>query len=149
MINDLQLVHGVIIDWTEDLPDTVLYLKSMRSFLTAEKHTGLFTRPNVKGLWNVPTSKDVELWILQSFPGIGPTTADAIIQYFNGEVPLKWTCTFEELCRVKNVTRSKARELWNYLPSSPLLPPEALEPHTFPLVDPGFNAMRSKLGKKK
>ena len=145
MINDIELVHGVIVDWTEDLEDTVLYLKSMRSFLTGKTHTGLYSRPSARGLWNVPTSKDIELWLLQSFPGIGPATADAIIQYFGGEVPLKWTCTFEELCRVKNITRSKAVELWNYLPSSPPLPVDILVPRVGSAVIAEFSALRNKL----
>jgi len=122
MINDIEFVHGIIIDWTENLSDTADYLRGVRSFLSTSTHTGLFRRPSAKGLWNVPTSKDIELWLLQSFPGIGPSTADAIIQHFGGEVPLKWACTFEELCKVKNVTRSKAVELWNYLPTSAPLP---------------------------
>ncbi len=145
MINDIELVHGVMVDWTDDLQDTVLYLKSMRSFLAGKAHMGLYTRPNVKGAWVVPTSKDIELWILQSFPGIGPATADAIIQHFGGEVPLKWTCTFEELCKVQNITRSKAVELWKYLPTSAPLPLDALLPHVGSTIGPEFNALRERL----
>ncbi len=148
MINDIQLVHGVIVDWSDDLADTVLYLRSLRGFLATSKHMGLYTRPNAKGLWNVPTSKDVELWILQSFPGIGPVTADAIIQHFGGEVPLKWTCTFEELCRVQNITRSKAVELWKYLPTSAPLPAGAITAHVGAAVVAEFSSMRNKLGGK-
>ena len=158
MVNDIEFVHGVMVDWTDDLEDTVLYLRSMRSFLAGKTHTGLYSRPSAKGLWNIPTSKDIELWLLQSFPGIGPATADAIIQHFGGEVPLKWTCTFEELCKVKNVTVSKARELWEYLPSSPPLPAPRKPEGTFinrmtdyeklGRIQDEFNGLRSKLRRK-
>lgn len=117
MINDIELVHGVLIDWTEGVEDTVLYLRCMRKFLDDKTHVGLYRRPKAQGLWNVPTGKDIELWILQSFPGIGPTTADKIIKFFGGVVPMRWACSVDDLCMVPGISRSKAEELWKYLPS--------------------------------
>ncbi len=145
MINDIQLVHGIMIDWTDDIEDTVAYLRSMRHFLNADKHVGLFTRPNVKGVWAVPSSKDVELWLLQSFPGVGPAIADSIIQHFGGVVPLKWTCTFDELCAVAKLSPKKAREVWNFLPTSTQIPASAVLVGAESFFTPQFNALRNKL----
>jgi ERCC4-type nuclease len=117
MINDIEFVHGIMIDWTEDLDDTVDYLKSARTFLANPTHMGLFRRPSAKGAWIVPSSKDIYLWVLQSFPGIGPSTADAIVQAFGGNVPMRWTCTASELASVPRISLSKAQELIGYLPS--------------------------------
>jgi ERCC4-type nuclease len=118
MINDIEWVHDIKIDWTEDLDDTVDYLRCARSFFADPKHMGLFRRPSAKGAWVVPSSKDIYLWVLQSFPGIGPSTADTIVQAFGGSVPMRWTCTAEELARVPRISLSKAKELIGYLPTS-------------------------------
>lgn len=116
IINDIELVHGVQVDWTKDIEQTVLYLRCMRKFLDDKTHIGLFRRPKAQGLWNVPTGKDIELWVLQSFPGIGPSSADKIIKFFGGVVPMRWACTVDELSMVPGISKSKAEELWKYLP---------------------------------
>ena len=59
MVNDIELVRGVMVDWTEDINDTVLYIRSMYDFLSGKKHTGLFSRPSAKGDWYVPSAKDL------------------------------------------------------------------------------------------
>jgi len=122
MVNDIEVIHDVKIDWTDDLKDTAFYLRSFRAFIEGNKHFGLFKRPSAKGLWPVPTSRDIDLWLLQSFPGIGPSVADAIINRFGGQIPLKWTCSFDELLSVPRVTQSTARTMWESLPTSSPLP---------------------------
>lgn len=152
MINDVELVHGVMVDWTDDLSDTVLYLKAMSQFLAGKTHLGLFKRPNVQGLWSVPTSKEIELWILQSFPSIGPTTADRIIQFFGGSIPMKWTCSVDELCMITGITRKKATEIHALLPiEAPTIHPELgkkVRPSvgiSFNVNEDTFNSLRNKL----
>lgn len=140
MLNDIEFVWGVHIHWTDDISDTVLYLKSVREFMSAKKHVGLYTRPKVQGSWFVPTAREIELWILQSFPGIGASSADAIIQHFGGKIPLSWNCTFDELAQVPRVGRKKAMELWRALPSSPSLPAVSVSSQM------NFNSLRKKLG---
>lgn len=117
ILNDLEITWDVRIRWTEDIDDTVMYLRAVRDYMTAGKHLGLYTKPKVQGVWAVPTSKELEMWILQSWPGIGPSSADAIIQHFNGKIPLKWSCSYEELAGVAGIGKSKAIEMWNSLPS--------------------------------
>ena len=107
---NIKYIKGVPVEYTEDVEDTANYLRWMYDLLNKEKHFGLFTRPSVKGTWYVPTSKELQSWILQSWNGIGPATADAIIEHF-GRVPLRWTCTVDELARVKNISKQKALEM--------------------------------------
>ena len=47
---------------------------------------------------------------------------NAIIEHFGGQVPLKWTCTFEELLNVPRMTVTKAKSMWESLPTSPPAP---------------------------
>ena len=118
MLNDIEFIKGIMIRWTDDIADTVAYIRSVVRFLEGEKHLGLYTRPSAKGAWYVPTAKDIHLWILQSFPGIGPATADKIIERFGGEIPLSWTCTVEELASVPRLSKERAREMYGALTRS-------------------------------
>ncbi len=116
MRNDIEFIYGVMIRDTDNLDDTVRYIKSVRTYLSKSKHVGLYSRPSAKGNWYVPTAKDVHLWLLQSFPGIGPSTADAIIAHFSDTVPVQWTCTLEQLMSVSGLSNKRAQELWDSLP---------------------------------
>jgi ERCC4-type nuclease len=108
ILNDIEVVWGVPIRVTEDIDDTVRYLLSMRDFMTAKKHTGLHTRPKVKGAWYVPTAEETQLWLLQGFNGIGAKTADKIIHHF-GRIPLRWSCTPPELAQIEGISLKEAQ----------------------------------------
>jgi ERCC4-type nuclease len=62
----------------------------------------------------VPTVNELHLWIMQSWPGIGPATADAILKHF-GRIPLKWTCTLSELMSVPRLGKKNAHEMYESL----------------------------------
>jgi len=115
MIFDLEFVRGIIVDWTDDLDDTVRYIRSLPDFIEREKHFGLYTRPSAQGTWVVPSAKDIQLWLLQSFTGIGPAVADRIVQKFGG-VPLRWTCTENELSSIRGITKQMAATMMSSLP---------------------------------
>ncbi len=121
MLNDIEFIKGIMIRWTNDIDDTVTYIRSVVNFLEAGKHFGLYTRPSAKGVWVVPKAKDIHLWVLQSFPGVGPAVADKIVERFGG-IPLQWTCTMEELMAVPRLSKERAAEMFNSLsgPSQPI-----------------------------
>lgn len=110
MINDLEFIYGIQVHWTEDVKDTVRYIESIQRFMSADKHVGLFTRPKAQSAWIVPSNEDIHLWILQSFNGIGVSTASKIIEKF-GKAPLRWTCTIDDLCSIPGVS-VKAASQW-------------------------------------
>lgn len=112
MIFDIKYVKGVEVDYTDDVHDTADYILTLADFFSKERHLGLYTRPSVKGTWGVPTGHDLGLWLLQSFPGIGPTIADSIISHFGGRVPIGWNCTFDELRAVPKLGAKRAHEMW-------------------------------------
>lgn len=112
---DIEIVRGVIVDYTDDTDDTVLYIKQITDFLNAGKHIGLFSRPSAKGAWFVPSARDIDLWILQSFPGIGPSIADKIIEKFDGKIPMRWTCTLDDLIGIPGLGKKKAISMWESL----------------------------------
>lgn len=140
MLFDIRYVKGVEIDYTEDIHDTAGYILGLAEFFSKQKHLGLYTRPSVKGSWGAPTAKDVDLWLLQSFQGIGVATAEKIIEHCGGGVPLSWTCTYEELLRVPGLSAKRAKMLWEALPLSGPLP---VRPASV------FDEIRRRLGKAK
>lgn len=115
MLFDIRYVMGVDVDYTEDIEDTADYIVWQVDLMNQKKHLGLYHRPAVQGSWYVPTAKDIDLWLLQSFPGIGPAIADNIIRSFGGKVPLRWTCTLEELAQVDGLSRKRAEGMWEIL----------------------------------
>ena len=147
ILNDIEFVWGVPVRWTEDIDDTVDYLRSVRDFMTAKKHTGLFTRPKVKGSWYVPSADETQLWLLQGFGGIGPSTADKIVKHFGG-IPLKWTCTAEELTKVGGISIKTARELLGVLSAVPKSAKHTGE-HVAEGVPQEFDSLRSRLTHEK
>jgi ERCC4-type nuclease len=113
LLMDIKFIKGVDYDFTEDTHDTVHYMKVLTDFIEKEKHFGLYARPSAQGVWIIPTAKEEELWILQGFSGIGPATAEKVIKHF-GRIPLEWTCTLEELCRVDGLPVKKAEYMHEF-----------------------------------
>ncbi len=146
MLNDIDMLWGVPIRETEDVDDTVRFLKSVRTFMEAKTHLGTYNRPKVQGAWYVPTAEETQLWILQGFSGIGPTTADAIIKHF-GRIPLRWTCTPEELSSVGRISIKRATELISILNSAGYTGKISDNPVVSPFPVDTFATLRSRLGK--
>lgn len=112
---DIKYVKGVDYDYTDDLDDTVSYIKTIARLMDKEKHLSLFSRPGgQKGTWIIPTVEETHSWVLQGFDGIGPALADSIIEHF-GRIPLTWTCSLEELTKVPRLSTKRAKILWQSL----------------------------------
>jgi len=108
---DIKYIRGVDFDFTEDLEDTAYYINWLTDWMNKDQHLGLFRRPSAKGSWYIPSSGELHSWILQSFRGIGPTTAEKMIERF-GDIPIRWSCSMEELSEVHGISKAKARELY-------------------------------------
>lgn len=108
---DIRFIKGVDVDYSDDIEDTIQYIKVVHEYITSEKHMGLFSRPKAKGAWGSPTASEKDLWILQGFPGVGPGLAISIVNHF-GHIPLKWDCTYDELVRVPKIGGGRASKLW-------------------------------------
>ncbi len=95
---------GWLIEWTNDMVGTEHAIAHFLDWTTKGKHrtnrrrTGGPNRP----LWGTPSSRDFQIWFLQSLPGIGPEHAEAILDHF-GEMPLRWAVTREELMEVPGI----------------------------------------------
>jgi ERCC4-type nuclease len=115
-ILNIKYVKGIDVDYTESLQDTADYIKEIVEFFTDTKHLGLYTRPSAPADWLRPSSNETLLWVMQGFEGIGPQLAENIIKYF-GEIPIKWTCTLDDLKKVPRLSDKVAEKIYSQLGS--------------------------------
>jgi ERCC4-type nuclease len=97
-------VHGLV--WVEvsDQAHTAAWLRHAESWLSRERHRGLTARPAWAGV------ESFGEYLLQSFPGIGPAVARAIVAHFGG-APLRLTCEEADLATVPGVGPVRARTI--------------------------------------
>jgi ERCC4-type nuclease len=100
--------QGFPIVQTDSLNETAEWLTVASTWFGKTEHRSLRTRPKPLDAWGEYSSMGSQL--LQSFPGIGPDRADAIMAHFGG-VPLRWTVEEKELRRVKGLGKETARRL--------------------------------------
>ena len=108
--------HGIRVENTDDLQDTATAIKEMVQWMNKKGHRSLLNIPkgDTRNNWH---QEDRNAWgrmLLQGFPGIGYTRADAIVSHF-GRVPLEWTVSKKELEEVYGIGPLTAKELWESL----------------------------------
>lgn len=112
----VQLVHGVCVETSDSLEDTCTTLLWLERWLKKRKHVGLMRRPKARDAWGGHVHGQGEaIHVLQGLPGVGPVTAQAILQHFGGRIPLAWTCSQQELEQVEGIGRKKARQLYTFI----------------------------------
>jgi Fanconi anemia group M protein len=103
--------------------DTIRCITSVSRYIGSNRHT-LDTRPKqLKNEWGRITSESYALFLLQSFPGIGPKQARSILSHFP-TFPLAWTCTADDLAQIHGIGLKTATKLIDALSPSPS-PPSA------------------------
>jgi len=108
---DIRFVKGVPIVYTDNLDETIAYIRIVERFLTAEKHISLFRRPKSRGAWGTPSEDEQASWILQGLPDVGVGLADNILKHY-GRLPIKWDTTYDELLKVPKIGVKRAKKLW-------------------------------------
>lgn len=123
MTISLQHMHGVAVYWTESQEETVKLVKRIAGWFENSKgktpETSSLRKRNSppKNEWGERGSKDWCIWIMQSFPGVGPKVARAIYDHFK-YLPMTWTVTEDELLEVPGVGKKIAKALIETLDNS-------------------------------
>lgn len=95
---------------TNNPRDTVACALGVAKYLSSG-NVGTIHRPKqVSNDWGHTDSKSYGIFLLQSFPGVGPKVAEAIYDYFNG-VPIQWAVNAGELAMVPGIGRKTAERL--------------------------------------
>lgn len=102
LLRDVQW-RGVMVEHTEDIPDTIAYLESLAAWLAKSEHRTLDRRPKQgPDKWGSKSNRSFQLHLLQGIDGLGIKQAESIVDHF-GCVPLQWSVTEDELKAVKGL----------------------------------------------
>lgn len=116
--------RGVWVVETDDLADTIKWVANFERWSTKASHSSLLTRPKPQVPWGKPENRDWNIFLAQSFPGIGPVQAERILDHFGGVLPIGWTCTRAELAAAPGIGKTRLESLWGALPPNPHAPTE-------------------------
>jgi ERCC4-type nuclease len=103
------LSRGIWVLYTRDVLDTARLITELRTWCNKTEHLALDRHPMPKSHW----LDNGRVWasrVLQSVDGIGPKHADEIVKAFDG-LPVRLTCTEEELLAIKGIGKEKVRRL--------------------------------------
>lgn len=116
-------VFGIGFVPTSTPRDTVDACLSVSRYVSGGKASAIHRPKAVSNEWGQVTNRAYGIFLLQSFPGIGPTVAAAIYDHF-GTVPLAWTIDAADLAKVPGVGRKRAETLLASLrrPAGPATP---------------------------
>lgn len=99
---------------SETMDETASIVRGLENWLSKERHGSLNTRPKAKGEWGNATSREWGVHLLQSFNGVGAEVAGRIYDHFDG-LPLRWTCSEDELRDVRGVGYIRAERMMEAL----------------------------------
>lgn len=95
--------------------DALFFIDRVEAWSMRKSHWSLTRRPKPRGnMWGQKGNKEFGLHVLQSFEGIGPAAAQAILDHI-GHVPLKWTVDEKDLLEVEGIGKGRARALLDSL----------------------------------
>ncbi len=107
--------RGFTLAYTTSLEHTATRLVHMERYYDNLSSYVAGGRPKPSaGVWGTRDSRDWAVHLLQSFEGIGPKQAGAMIDHFT-KLPLAWTCTEADLLAVKGIGKKRAETLMEAL----------------------------------
>jgi ERCC4-type nuclease len=95
---------------SSDPSDTLYTVTTVSRYLSSGRAQTIQRPKQVTNTWGQITNEEYGVFLLQSFPGIGPKVARSIYQHFGG-VPIAWSVTADELARVPGIGRVRAERL--------------------------------------
>lgn len=115
-------VHGIGYLNSASPSSTLSCCLSVSKYIASGKAEVIHRPKQTSNEWGRTDSRSYGIFLLQSFPGIGPKVAAAIYDYFNG-VPITWSVNAGELALVPGIGRRKAESLIRSLaPGGPVVP---------------------------
>ena len=103
--------RGVWVETTDTPAETVDVVRRLVAWTKSPKHSSTYQRRGPRVEWGNPTNRDWARHFVQGLPGVGPELADRIINHFDGQLPVAWVVTREQLLEVKGVGPKTADRL--------------------------------------
>ena len=105
---------GVWVDWTDDVDDTVAYVRQMEEWSRKAKHQSLMRRPmGGRDGWGVASNRLFQEHLLMGLPDVGPELAGRIIDTLG--MPFGWRVEEADLLRVHGIGKTRARKMMKAL----------------------------------
>lgn len=95
---------------TPDQTGTATLLVEMYAWSQATTHSTATVRPKPRGDWGTPSSRDWQIHLLCSLPGVGPELAAAILDTL-GRCPIVVDASEAELLTVPGIGKGRARKI--------------------------------------
>jgi ERCC4-type nuclease len=102
-LNDTLLVESA------GIGETVAIIDRTATYIDGDGGNRLIRPKPGTDAWGTRSSRDWSIHTLQSFPGVGPTTAAAIYDAYG--LPLRWTITRDDLMKIDGVGKVTADRL--------------------------------------
>lgn len=96
---------------TSTQAETLRLLSQLESWLKKEKHQSLLNRPGPTGSAFGLTKADYQIWVMQSFPGLGYERAKAIVKHCGG-LPMALTHDLSEVSGIGKKTAERVKEIF-------------------------------------
>lgn len=107
---------------TSSPSDTVVGAVGLSKYISSGRIGSIHRSKQTQNEWGQSNAKSYGVFLLQSFPGIGPKMAEAIFDFFQG-VPIQWAVNAGELAMVPGIGRKTAESLVGSLrPGGPIRP---------------------------
>lgn len=124
MLWSLHWVWGVQSMWSDDLMDTLDFLRDLVRWAGKDSHEALGVRPGPhRPFKRQPSERDLAVHILQGVPGVGPEMGRRIFDHF-GRLPLAWTASTDEFLGIDGVGEGRLGKLTSVIPIAPAPAPD-------------------------
>jgi len=104
--------EGLLVEWSRDEDDTAEVVAELYEYHGKKTHRSHLVRPagGERDSWGRYDLRAAQVYFLQGLEGIGPALAERIVDHFGG-VPLRLTCTEQELCAVPGIGKGRATRI--------------------------------------
>lgn len=120
LMRSMKIQHGVDVEWSDDIEDTVEIAHEFEDYLSKTTHRSLLTRPKsnkTQDEWGMFNQRDWARFFLQGLPGVGSTLAESIADYcikkYGKAVPLSLDLLPEELMEIPGIGKKRAKMFYD------------------------------------
>ena len=126
ILRSLMHEYGVIVEATDDVYDTISFVREVEQWAAKGAHLSLARRPKPAPTeWGAVTDKGWASHLLQSVPGIGAKQAELIWDHFGGVLPIGLTCDKAELTKIKGLGPKRVEALMKAFSGTNQVPVDA------------------------
>ena len=109
LMMSMSFEFGIQVFQVRNIDETIQLLTNLEKWIHKPAHLSLLRRPGPsRDSWNRKSERMNGIHLLQSFPGVGPTIAGRIYDFY-GRVPMSWDDV--DFTDVPGVGKEKARQM--------------------------------------